>query len=155
MSQLEVSYKGNNIIAIDENGNKKLNTKGKYCEDDINIKFYNKYNNISAITISVENAKSAQLSLRRLAYYLWSENGYDLCPTLTTIQANSTASNISMALIDGYIYCSTNSILIPYYNNELMEYENVPSIVNSGTFKIKLPENFDDTIPIVFVEPQT
>lgn len=39
MADLEVTYKGNKIIELDETGIKTLDTHGKYCEDDITIDF--------------------------------------------------------------------------------------------------------------------
>ena len=39
MADITLSYKGNTIAAIDESCSKKLNTQGKYCEDDIHIDY--------------------------------------------------------------------------------------------------------------------
>lgn len=39
MADVTISYKGNTISELNESGNKTLKTRGKYCEDDINIKY--------------------------------------------------------------------------------------------------------------------
>lgn len=39
MADLEVTYKGNTILEMNESGTKSLDTSGKYCEDDITIDF--------------------------------------------------------------------------------------------------------------------
>lgn len=39
MSDIEITYKGNTIAEVNASGTKKLLTKGKYCEDDIEIEY--------------------------------------------------------------------------------------------------------------------
>ena len=39
MAEVNVTYKGENILTMNDYGEKILNTEGKYCEDDIDVEF--------------------------------------------------------------------------------------------------------------------